>query len=590
MKKLKFLAPLLLSLALVGCGKPADASSKGNSSGECKHSWKTEEVITEATCQQKGKEKQKCSKCGAEQEVETKLASHKYVEDTAESKPATCQAAGEKVEKCSVCGDTKKTPIEKTDHTWVISEDQTGIENPLTCDTDGQVRYECSVCHEKEVRDQKADGHLYGEKQKAQVAEGVEYYTQECTIDGAKRYSWDASLVTAASKDHIREENGGWRFKGRPMGNDVQLDDDGNPSQDNHTAVPNPAQTGDFFEYEFFAPEAMNNAKLSAEILPASTLNNTDMFAAPSNVTSNDWTYGIKFADETDTTGSPIDDFRYVITVNGEKVVMDKSTYVATPGAGQKWYQFPGNLNLKAGLNTIRISMAGGWIHDFFQFGIDYEKKADGFNVTFDLDPNAQVIVYTTQACDVEDVAPYKTRNGDTGELCNDGVESQVNFKVVAPAGSTIKVTVAEGTFKNLKGPVETKLENVYRVTKVASDIKIKVELVSELHGFKVTFNLDAGVEKVIVYKTQTLATVDEPDSTGAYQTRNGKSGELCDDGEDSQLNFVVVLKSGKEINAVTAPEGLYNSIKQDPEKEDRKDVFRITKIKGDIVVTITTK
>lgn len=72
-----------------------------------------------------------------------------------------------------------------------------------------------------------------------------------------------------------------------------------------------------------------------------------------------------------DTTGTPISDFRYRIFINGEKVVFDKSTYTATPGAGTAWYDFPGTISLNAGVNTIRIAMAGGWIHTFYQFGYE---------------------------------------------------------------------------------------------------------------------------------------------------------------------------------------------------------------------------
>ncbi|MCQ2776511.1 MAG: hypothetical protein MJ217_02160 [Bacilli bacterium] len=332
--KLIGLATLVLSLgALAACGKPADKPSSKGGDSACKHSWKTETVLVEATCQQKGKEKQKCSKCGATQEVETKTIAHKYVEDKTQGLEATCHSAGKKVEVCSMCQDKKETTLPQTDH-------------------------------------------VYGkETQVAKDGDNVAYTKAQCNSCDKTKFFWDAGDLTATCKalgdnNVYQNEDGSWRFWGRPIGNDVQLDERGNPNQNNHEAVPNPAQTGNYFEYKFNAPAAMANAKLIANIIPASTINDTDMFAAPDNVTSNDWTYGIKFSGPDDLEGTPIDDFRYVITVNGTVIDLDRANYEGTPSRGEDWYDFPGKFALNQGVNTIRISMAGGWLHGFVNFGV----------------------------------------------------------------------------------------------------------------------------------------------------------------------------------------------------------------------------
>ncbi len=103
-----------------------------------------------------------------------------------------------------------------------------------------------------------------------------------------------------------------------------------------------------------------------------------------------------------------------------------------------------------------------------------------------------------------------------------------------------------------------------------------------EFAAYKVNFVLDNGVS-VRVYHTQDAATGILTDF--AY-TRDGAAGTLLKDG-NGQVNFEVVLPEGYMLNHIlVAPEDNYKNLK-DTVKDGNPNTYRITKITGDLTVTI---
>ena len=98
----------------------------------------------------------------------------------------------------------------------------------------------------------------------------------------------------------------------------------------------------------------------------------------------------------------------------------------------------------------------------------------------------------------------------------------------------------------------------------------------------KFTTGSHASVE---VYTTQTVSEA-TLDSSEVYYARSGETGNIVTSGS-GQANFVVTVAEGYALKSVTAsPAGNYGSVVAVNEDEG---VYRVTKISGDVTVTITT-
>lgn len=103
--------------------------------------------------------------------------------------------------------------------------------------------------------------------------------------------------------------------------------------------------------------------------------------------------------------------------------------------------------------------------------------------------------------------------------------------------------------------------------------------------GYKATFVTDSHVT-VTVSDTQDFTNAKE-NVTEAY-ARNSDTGEV-DTSSNGQVNFMVVLEDGYEVESVNAsPTENYKNLKLPAELGE--NTYRITKITGDITVTVTTK
>lgn len=215
---------------------------------------------------------------------------------------------------------------------------------------------------------------------------------------------------------------------------------------------------------------------------------------------------------------------------------------------------------------------------------------ADGWKVDFVCDAHATYEVYTTEEYTTKQQGPNWYATNETGEIVK-GDETNtvaVYFKVIPAQGYTATVKATEGTYNKIKTPGDQKIENAYKLTKVTADttITITCQENSAVQGWKVTFDLGTGIQ-VKVYKDQGYEI---EDTDTQIQTRNGKAEPYpyCNDGEDSQLCFKVIYSGAGEID-VTATEGKFRNIK-DPEETGHENCWRITKITGDITVTIRAK
>ena len=223
--------------------------------------------------------------------------------------------------------------------------------------------------------------------------------------------------------------------------------------------------------------------------------------------------------------------------------------------------------------------------------GEDPNEEGEGFTVTFVCDANVTVYVYKTQdmSGDGEEADTAYSRDGDTGELLNDG-NGQVNFKLVFANGYKLKdMDITEG-YNNLKGSSGTGVQNGFRITKITDDLTVTIT--SELEsaqedltqGYKITFVCDSHVS-VIVYKTQDMTTGGEKTNT-AYSRESG-TGTLTKDG--GQVNFVLEFDEGYEFASISATPDAYKNIKYSSEI-GVENGFRITQITGELTVTITSQ
>ena len=106
---------------------------------------------------------------------------------------------------------------------------------------------------------------------------------------------------------------------------------------------------------------------------------------------------------------------------------------------------------------------------------------------------------------------------------------------------------------------------------------------------FAVTFTLDEHVT-VTVYQTQTDMTNGENgETTTTAYARDKTSGAILTDGE-GQVNFLLTFDEGYELDAITVESAdNYNNLKGSSDTGVTNG-YRITKITGDLTVTVTSK
>lgn len=385
------------------------AANDGGKAENAKHTFGDPTDVVPATCTATGSQKVKCTVCGAEVTQTLPMIDHTWGEweVTAE---ADCTNAGSRKHTCSVCGEVATEEIPANGHTWGEWE----VTKEATCDKPGSQKRTCSVCGEVEEQVIEELGHdleLVGGETPAPAGEAtVRLY--RCKRCGETSLGFAADEPSAASLPHLMKgDNDGMRFFGRPIGNAIALTADGTSvNQQNNECVYCSTETGDFFEYVFTlnADQAatLATARLYCDARPANYLSG-DFWAC--NSSSEDWTRGfyidgaddhcqknedgtvkmvkdhaqaVKQEDgswtegaelETEVKlGAAIDDYRYILYVDGNPVDFDADTSVPVKGSSQNMqraeYVLPYTFHLHEGKNTISLRMAGGYRSEFYNF------------------------------------------------------------------------------------------------------------------------------------------------------------------------------------------------------------------------------
>ena len=420
MKQIKILGVLAvaLTLGLTACGGKAECK---------KHKWGEYVVTQEETCTQDGKKQRKCTVCGKVEEAVIK-AGHKWGEYIIDD-PATCSAVGHQHRVCERCQEQEaQSEIPMIDHTYGEWDETT---NAPTCTEAGSRTRTCLVCGHEDTEDLQALGHNFtkdadgndivtwtkevsceedgvGTKHCERCNEDIAYTQQklghhlvqqaddgttvpeghakvrvyECDRDGCDYATFgfkatetspnSGRLVEVTTTNEKGEEEVGKRFWGRPIGNDVELNDEGSASQDSHEAVYNPETQGDLFEYIFTLSDAQvaalgNDIVCYADAKPSDYMNSNgpDFWAAGSG---EEWTPGYYI--EGENAGQPITDYRYILYVDDAPVSFDETMPKAPVGRGDPRgeYLMPYLFHFTAGQHKISLRMAGGYRSVFYNF------------------------------------------------------------------------------------------------------------------------------------------------------------------------------------------------------------------------------
>lgn len=116
---------------------------------------------------------------------------------------------------------------------------------------------------------------------------------------------------------------------------------------------------------------------------------------------------------------------------------------------------------------------------------VNASEEQQGFTVRFDVSEGVTVNVYHTQDTSKPDevaVTSGVSRDSDSGEPINTG-DGQINFTVVVADGYSFGGLTADdiaGDYKNLKDISTAEQPYTYRITKIKSDIKVKITAQAE--------------------------------------------------------------------------------------------------------------
>lgn len=218
------------------------------------------------------------------------------------------------------------------------------------------------------------------------------------------------------------------------------------------------------------------------------------------------------------------------------------------------------------------------------------EAAPEGYAITFETDEFVSVKVYETQDLTGEGAAPEGavSRNADTGIPTK--TDGQVNFVLSFTEGYELDEITITGEYNKLKGSGDTGTENGYRITKVTGDLTVSVTSRAidtaeddSANGYAVTFSTDEFVT-VTVFRTQDLTSNGTETNTAA--SRDGATGAATK--SDGQVNFVLSFAEGYELGTITVT-GSYKNLKG-PDEIGTANAYRITKVAGDLTVTVTAK
>jgi hypothetical protein len=209
----------------------------------------------------------------------------------------------------------------------------------------------------------------------------------------------------------------------------------------------------------------------------------------------------------------------------------------------------------------------------------------------FIYDNHSEVTIYSTSSLSdgSKSIIAY-SKDATTGELATNS-QGSVYFSIsVENEYELASLTVTPTTSYDVVAEVENELiSNVYVIKNLSSNVVVTITTnyvgpTAEIVGYKATFIVDDHI-KVKIYDTQDLTN---GKITNTAYAKDGDSGEILTNG-DGQINFVVVVDDGYDVNEVkVTPSSNYKNLKLPAELGE--NTYRITKIKGDLSISITTK
>ena len=218
------------------------------------------------------------------------------------------------------------------------------------------------------------------------------------------------------------------------------------------------------------------------------------------------------------------------------------------------------------------------------------EEVPTGYAVTFVPDENVTVTVFQTQDMTTGGTVATEAISRDSETGIPTQTDGQVNFVLNFAEGFELADIVVTGEYKNLKGSADTGTENGYRITKIASDLTVTITSRASgsanddsANGYAVTFVPDGNVT-VTVFKTQDMTAGGTVTNSAA--SRDSATGAATK--TDGQVNFIVTVAEGFEIGEITVT-GSYKNLKG-PDETGVANGYRITKVAGDLTVTITSQ
>lgn len=634
--------PFLFSLFLLAsCGetKPCETHTYGDFT-----------VTKEASCGVAGSKERTCTVCGEKDVVAIDALTHNYVDaaDQTGAVAATCAAKGKVITECSNCHDKSFREVDKlTTHTFVDATDQTGAK-PATCKEAGTVITQCSVCGEKSTRvAEKLTTHTYGEytqtKAPTHAVEGSKEATcsvcgakdtqpiakltahefgetpthvdadhdviamdvYNCATDNVKKIVWDANDVTLETKEkfinskpNYTTQNGGVKLGDYSIGNSSPAGS-GSYKADYDSTI-----EGSFIEYKINIKESILGATLFSDMQPASGLNSQGglFMAAPQG---SDWTPGL-VSDGTET-GFKISDFRVLVFVNGKAVNMDPTKNVAANAARNRGeYNFPCTVDLKAGINTIKIVKAGGWEATYYKFGIISSgavnnvvpDASEGYTVEVTGDEHVTDIkFFEDERFTLPDIADVHYSRTEQGRKSKEG-DGQCNMAITVEEGYKVKeikqISPATKAYKNFKFPVETSVdsgrEDSYKITKIEDDIVVQIitepdDVVYE--GFSVELVKGEHVVSIELYSKDSFADNEKIDGLVAVTVdKNSKLPTKT----DGQIYAKIIFEEGYVLDDASTKSNPGTTATPNKVEAVKENCYKFTKVNSDGIITVMAK
>ena len=161
----------------------------------------------------------------------------------------------------------------------------------------------------------------------------------------------------------------------------------------------------------------------------------------------------------------------------------------------------------------------------------------------------------------------------------------QIVFRVQTPEGTLPRVSVTPANaYASLEGPEITGVPGCWRVAGISNFLTVRLSAEPDAagaEGYAVGFDCPSGV-RVLVYPGNDYGV--SPAAAAATQSVDPDTGIPTKDG--GQVNFKIVSDTPSDVFTVSASPKNYKSIKGF-DTTGEPNVFRITKITGDLTVTV---